>query len=197
MTDAVSRIRKTIVQQRSSLSRINQQQASKIIAQRLLRSLIFLNAERIAFYFPTRGEIDTVLVIKRALSQSKECYFPILHPLKHNRLWFGRYHQNDPLIKNHYGILEPDLKFAEQVKPWSLDLVITPLVAFDKKGNRLGMGKGYYDRTFAFKNDHLRSKPFLLGLAYDFQEVPDLHAHHWDVPLNAVLTEHQFLQFGI
>jgi 5-formyltetrahydrofolate cyclo-ligase len=80
--------------------------------------------------------------------------------------------------------------------PWSLDLVFVPLVAFDKEGHRLGMGGGYYDRTFAFKTKHSHLKgPKLIGLAHDFQLQSQLPVMPWDIPLNAVITEAAIYNF--
>lgn len=191
----VKQLRRKILTTRSTYSKSHQSHMSKQISSHLARILPFLRAQRIGFYFSNKGEVDPFLIVAKALNMHKACYFPILHPLKHNQLWFGRYHKGDPLIKNQFGILEPDLGIAEKIDPFSLDLVITPLVAFDSNGNRLGMGRGYYDRTFAFKKNSFRTSPFLLGLAYDFQEVESLQANSWDVPLNAVITESRYLPF--
>jgi 5-formyltetrahydrofolate cyclo-ligase len=191
----VKQLRRKILTIRTAHPQSYQSHASRQIASSLTRVLAFIRAERIAFYFSTKGEVDPSLIVEKAVSMHKACYFPILHPLKHNKLWFGRYRQGDPLIRNRYGIFEPDLEAVEKIDPLSLDLVITPLVAFDSKGNRLGMGGGFYDRTFAFKKNHYRTKPFLLGLAYDFQEVDNLQANSWDIPLNAVITESRYLPF--
>lgn len=195
MTNTVTRLRRSIIKKRNSLPSHEQRNYSKMIAQHLCHQLIFLRAQRIAFYFSNKGEVETQIILNEALKMSKECFFPILHPVKHNCLWFGRYHKGDVLKKNVYGIPEPDLHYVDQVTPWSIDLVITPLVAFDQQGNRVGMGGGYYDRTFAFKKRQSRSKPFLLGLAYDFQQIPIFEARSWDVPLDAILTETRFLPF--
>ena len=71
-----------------------------------------------------------------------------------------------------------------------LDLILAPLVGFDTHGNRLGMGGGYYDRTFAYLKHRLHwQKPRLIGLAYELQRVADLANHAWDVPLQSVVTE--------
>lgn len=64
-----------------------------------------------------------------------------------------------------------------------------PLVAFDAKGRRLGMGGGFYDRAFAFKNKYKRLGPMLIGLAHSIQEVESLDVEHWDIPLDAIVTE--------
>jgi len=72
--------------------------------------------------------------------------------------------------------------------------VLVPLVAFDDAGNRLGMGAGYYDRSFAFRRA-APSPPLLVGVGYEFQRVPALAAQPWDVPLDAVLTERGLQRF--
>ncbi len=182
-------LRKALIKQRKGVSRQQQRHASKLISQRLVNSLLFLRSNRIAFYFSNQVEVDTSIVLKKALAMGKACYFPILHPIKHNEMWFGKYECGDPLTKNCFGIPEPYLLRRECAAPWSLDLVIAPLVAFDSRGNRLGMGGGFYDRTFSFLQKRMLSKPKMVGLAYEFQHVTDLPAEEWDVSLDIVITE--------
>jgi 5-formyltetrahydrofolate cyclo-ligase len=80
---------------------------------------------------------------------------------------------------------------------WTLDLILTPLVAFDDQGNRLGMGGGFYDRTLAYlgRRKHWK-KPRLIGTAHAFQQVARLPHESWDVPLHGVVTEKALLSFG-
>jgi len=72
-----------------------------------------------------------------------------------------------------------------------LDIVFVPLVAFDEKCHRIGMGVGYYDRTFNFKLANQKQPPMLIGLAYEFQKVPSISPQSWDVPVDAVVSEKQ------
>lgn len=131
----------------------------------------------------------------------KRCYLPVLHPLHHRSLWFIEYKPQDPLVKNRFGILEPIIKGNTIVPAWSLDLVLTPIVAFDHNLHRLGMGLGYYDHTFSFLRQHNIQDtiqhpfnvPVLLGLAYAFQEVHTLPHDHWDIPLAGIATEKEIL----
>ncbi|MGD8594123.1 MAG: 5-formyltetrahydrofolate cyclo-ligase, partial [Gammaproteobacteria bacterium] len=75
-----------------------------------------------------------------------------------------------------------------------LNLVLTPLVAFDARGNRLGMGGGYYDRTFAYlRHQHRWRRPRLAGIAYDFQQVDRLERSSWDVPLSTIATPRKYI----
>ncbi len=97
---------------------------------------------------------------------------------------------------NQYGIPEP--RPVELIDPRSLDLVLTPLVAFDDSGNRLGMGAGYYDRCFAFLG-HRKfwfSPPKLVGVGYSVQHVEPITAAPWDIPLWGIITEKGFRGFA-
>ncbi|QLH42570.1 MAG: 5-formyltetrahydrofolate cyclo-ligase [Coxiellaceae bacterium] len=145
-------LRRQLLAQRRQLSPAFMQHAASQISQQIVVNPIFLRSHRIAFYLATKNELDPTPLLVRAWEMGKQCYLPILHPLSHNKLWFAPYHPNDRLVKNHYGILQPTLSSSPLLPAWALNLVIVPMVGFDSDGNRLGMGKGYYDRTFAFKN---------------------------------------------
>lgn len=106
------------------------------------------------------------------------------------QLIFSKYTPETQLTLNRYNISEP--KNSVEILPEKLDLVILPLVGFDGSGYRLGMGGGYYDRTFAT----ISERPFLLGLGFEAQHLPELPHDDWDVRLNAVLTEKQVYFFN-
>lgn len=188
-------IRRLIIQQRNQLTPGQQQQLSGVISQHFLKTLLFLKSKRTAFYFAHHGEVDPSSIVTKALAMHKECFFPVLDPVKHNRLWFASYHAHDKLIKNCYGIWEPNLQKNHSINPRILDTVIMPLVAFDTHGNRLGMGGGYYDRTFAFLKEHAVSRPKLIGLAYEFQKVASIEIEPWDIPLDYIITEKVIYRF--
>jgi 5-formyltetrahydrofolate cyclo-ligase len=95
------------------------------------------------------------------------------------------------LVKGAWGIPEPRL--AKACAPRFLSLVFMPLVAFDTQGNRLGMGRGFYDRSFAFKARAQAKRPVLLGLAHECQRVEKLEVASWDVPLGGIVTDRQWL----
>lgn len=107
-----------------------------------------------------------------------------------NRLWFSEYRSGDRLIHNRYGIIEPDIRRRKPVAAWGLDLVLVPLVAFDKTGNRIGMGGGFYDRTFAYLiSGNTWYKPKLIGVAHELQQLNSIQPNPWDVPLDGIVTE--------
>jgi 5-formyltetrahydrofolate cyclo-ligase len=164
----------------------------KIAGQQLARLAthfsILKRHQRIAVYFSNDGEIPTQALVRRLQKIKRQVFLPILHPLGHNSLWFCLFNDETRLVKNRYGIPEPPIKGARVAAAWTLSLVFTPLVAFDGAGNRIGMGGGFYDRTF----DRRRIRtghPGLTGLAYHFQEVSDLPAEYWDTPLTTVVTD--------
>jgi 5-formyltetrahydrofolate cyclo-ligase len=183
-------LRREMRRRRRALTPLAQQQAASALARQLGRHPLFLRSRHIAFYLPNDGEMDLTPLIARAQAMGKRCYLPVLSPLYHNRLWFAPYHPESPLLLNRFGIPEPAADWSMMRPAWSLDLVLTPLVAFDEGGNRLGMGGGYYDRTLAYLNRrrHWR-KPHLLGTAYSFQQVETLPHAPWDVPLHGIATE--------
>ena len=110
------------------------------------------------------------------------------------RLRFAPWRMGDPLVQNRYGIPEPDVAPASLLDPAALDVALVPLLGFNRQGVRLGTGGGYYDRSFAFLQHAPRpSQPRLIGLAYACQEVEGLTAEPWDVRLDAIVTEREWI----
>ena len=183
-------LRKRLREQRRSLSAHERKRFSKQLAKRFAKSSLFRNSNHIAFYIANDGELDLLQLMKIAWRMKKRCYLPILSPpFRRHLLYFGLYNKGDPLVANQYAIPEPKVSPRQWRTGRRLNLVLTPLVAFDEHGNRLGMGGGYYDRTFAYlRNHHRWRRPRLVGIAYDFQQVAQLERASWDVPLSAVVT---------
>jgi 5-formyltetrahydrofolate cyclo-ligase len=175
---------------RCALTNQERRQHAEACARRLLNHSAFRNARRLAAYLPADGELDSAPLIERAWEMGKRVYLPVLLPHGENRLWFARYTPETRLIRNRFGIPEPARAAHTRVAPLSLDLVLAPLVAFDAHGHRLGMGGGFYDRSFAYLLRHTRwLRPHLIGLAYDFQRQRRLPSQTWDVPLQAIATD--------
>lgn len=164
--------------------------AEKVLLQ-LLQLPIYQQAQHIALYLSNDNEIDPSPIIQDLLNKNKCCYLPIVDPVKPRQLLFMPYYQDTPLQTNRYGILEPALITEKVRDPKQLDLVITPLVAFDQLCHRIGMGGGYYDNTFKFLRSCELESPSLMGIAYEFQRVESITRDHWDVQLDAIITEQQ------
>lgn len=156
----------------------------------------YSTAQNIAIYWPMDDEIDCLPLLNLALKQQKQCFLPILLLDLHQKLAFASYTTTTPLVKNRYGISEPELTFSSVTRLLDLDLIFVPLVGFDKHGHRLGRGGGYYDATFADLNKHPHSKwPKLVGLAYDCQYIDEIPIDGWDWQLDAAVTETKIYTF--
>jgi 5-formyltetrahydrofolate cyclo-ligase len=156
------------------------------VVKKLITHPVFLVSEHIACYWACQNEMNTGPLIEAIWQANKICYLPILRT--DGLLHFVRYNENDSLKKNKFAIPEPN-NVSRLINPLNLELIITPLVAFDLQGHRLGMGGGYYDRTLAFKQEMPHSKPIILGLGYAAQEAPLLPADPWDIILDMILSE--------
>lgn len=185
----VRELRKTLRQQRRALTPLQQRTAAAALLTQIARQPWFPCSRRLAFFMASDGEIDPGPLLALAQAAGKECFLPVLHPLGANRLHFARYTPGMLLSPNRFGIPEPPLKRNRIVPAWALDVIFMPLVGFDRHGHRLGMGGGFYDRTLAFTRRSPRTLPRLIGLAHHLQEVEQLPAQPWDVPLHAIATD--------
>jgi len=186
---------RTLIQtKRCALTHQQVQTLSKQAATYLIQSNLMQNAKNVACYLSIQNEIDTTPILEYLFKNAKVCYLPVMDPLQFGKMDFIRYFDNDPLKTNRFHIQEPLFTPSKLIAPEALDLVIVPLVAFDKQGRRIGTGGGFYDRAFAFLKDKTMNnkKPFLIGYAYSFQETPHIHPNHWDIGLHAIATEKGF-----
>lgn len=185
-------VRKHFRRLRNSLSRAQQQHAATALARTLERSALLLRHKHVALYLANDGEINPKLVMKRLLTRGVHCYLPVLHPMYPGRLQFCRITPDTRYRPNRYGIAEPFWPQRRLMHPEFLSLVLLPLVAFDASGNRMGMGGGYYDRSFAFKRRRGTSTPIMIGLAHECQKAESLHTECWDLPLDGIMTDQRF-----
>jgi len=144
-----------------------------------------LAARSIAVFFTFDGEHDTTMLIERLWLSGKQIYLPVLHPFSLSDLLFLRYTPNTPLVRNRLNILEPQLELCGLLQLGELDVMLTPLVAFDDTGQRLGMGGGFYDGTL---HHWRRGSTYPIGLAHDYRQMAQLPTEHWDIPLPEIMT---------
>ncbi len=164
--------------------------ASERLTFNVTHSHYFRVSRRVSCYLANDGEIDPRPIMERIWDMRKICYLPVLSGLAGDYLWFAPAKPGTPLAQNRFGISEPVVSAKDLVRAQQLDLVLLPLVGFDERGNRLGMGGGFYDRSLRFLlNRKVWRKPNLVGIAHDFQRVDNLEAKPWDVPLEAVITD--------
>ncbi len=190
MNNSTEVLRNEIIHQRDAMNRNTCDDHSHHITQQVLIQPFFEQSHRIAIYLSRRNEVHTQKIIEAIWEQGKQCYLPVLAPDTPNSLHFLPYHADTPLQPNRFNILEPAWNVNTCLPAENLDLVFTPLVGFDAQCHRIGMGAGYYDRTFEFLNATPRPKhPLLIGLAYEMQKVDEIFAQPWDVRLNGIVTE--------
>lgn len=174
---------------RNKQSRAEHRLGSAEICRQLITSGLLTSAKRIAGFWPTDGEPDIRPLLWRLSGQGRQCFLPGLLPFttwpKQHRLGFASL--NNPLQLNRYGIPEPTGKL---VRLQSLDLLLAPLVAFNSQGQRLGRGRGYYDRTLAcLERSFCRRKPKLAGIAFAFQQSEEIQVAPHDVAMDFIVTE--------
>jgi 5-formyltetrahydrofolate cyclo-ligase len=175
-------LRQRIRGERRALSAAERAAADRAIRGHLRALPAFRGAHRVALFLPFDGEPSLTPLIHAA---HKHWYAPVI---TRTRMRFARIDTRAPLERNFFGILEPHL--GASIDARRLDLVLTPLVAFDDRGVRMGVGRGYYDRCFRFLSGRdVWRRPKLLGIGYELQHVPYLEAQPWDIPLWGAVTE--------
>jgi 5-formyltetrahydrofolate cyclo-ligase len=166
--------------------------AERAICRRVQCLGAYRKARTLAVYLAFDGEPSLQRVVAAALRHNKRVFAPVL--LKQG-MRFAPVSSGAALDRNFFGIDEPTPEGLADAR--SLDLVLTPLVAFDAGGVRLGMGRGYYDRAFQFLRHRKHwSRPKLVGIGYSFQHVPQLERQPWDIPLWGAVTETETYRFG-
>lgn len=144
---------------------------------RLARGLV------VATYCPVGGEADPVSFDRAVLAASGERALP--HVIdRASPIRFLHWPRDGRLVRGPFGLRQPP-DDAAAVTP---DIILTPLLGFDRAGNRLGQGAGHYDRAFAAHPGALR-----IGIAWSAQEVPALPVDAWDVPLHHIATEQEWI----
>lgn len=159
--------------------------AAQSLATRLLALPFAPDAGFVAGYWAVDGEI-ALHAWQLGLPAGATYCLPVLHDDRCLR--FAPWRPGEPLKANRYGIPEPDVASERLIQPQALSMVVVPLVGFDVRGQRLGMGAGWYDRSFAFRREN-RMSPCLVGAAFGIQKVERLDSEAWDVPLDAICTD--------
>jgi 5-formyltetrahydrofolate cyclo-ligase len=160
-------------------NRLNSQEIakrSKSIQEFVINNNKFQSAKVVGAYFAFGSEVATELIIERAKMLGKKIALP---RVEEDKITFYELSSTKSLIRGRFGIMEPP-PYGHMDE---IDLLVVPGIAFDKKGNRLGYGKGFYDRLLSGK------RTFSIGLAYSFQLLENLPHHRYDKRLDAIASE--------
>lgn len=176
--------RNEIRQKRKALHEDEVAKCSELVRRVVLEHEFLKENRCIASYHSFSGEIDTVEINKALRLAGHHMALPVIHPEEKGLMDFYSYEKPEDLILNRFKIPEPVVSEENLVRPHDLEVVIVPLVGFNEKGERLGMGGGYYDRMLK----KISCECLTLGLAYDFQLIPEIKSQPWDMPLDEVIT---------
>lgn len=178
-------IRAQVLKERNELSGSVVAEKSEAIMTQLEAREVFQKAERILFYYSHHQEVHTIDLFKKWIRQ-KKLYLPkLLDSEQMEAVWCP---DLEEIQLNQFSIPEPKGKEVAE----GLDLILVPGVAFDLKGNRIGMGKGYYDRFLARYPD-----VFKIGLAFEFQIFDELPKDPYDVAVDRIITEKRIINCNL
>lgn len=187
-------LRASMRERRSALSQAQQRELSRLACERLLASEDWKNAPVVALYIAVRGETDCGLLLQDAWEKGKTVLLPLCVPGRKGEMRFVPCSGPDKLRPGAYGIPEPVEDAASSATPFLVPaLIIVPGVAFDRAGNRLGMGGGYYDRLLAGAT---YSRCLRVGFAYSFQVTDRLPVEKLDVPVHALCTDAELIRIS-
>lgn len=176
-----TRLRALLRQRRNTIAAPVQRAAAQALIDSVSRLAQWREARRIAVYLAADGEIDPQPLAEQARTSGKQVFLPVINPDQH--LHFAHWSDGCVLSPNRYGIPEPPQHATVCPTP-ALDIIFLPLVGWDLRGGRLGMGGGFYDRTLAA----IRG-PLLVGLGYEVQRVAEVPREQWDIALDYIATE--------
>ncbi|WP_029040317.1 5-formyltetrahydrofolate cyclo-ligase [Cucumibacter marinus] len=180
-------LRTDALEKRRALSSGYRDEAARDAAKHFLDNVPLGSEQTVALYWPIRDELDVKPLITRLMDDFHAVCLPLVMG-QGNPLEFRRWELGAPLFPAGLGTLEP-APTAPLVEP---DLIVMPLVGWDKRGTRLGYGGGYYDITLG----RMTKPPQIVGYAFAAQEIDEIPREEHDIPLNMLVTERGFARFG-
>ena len=181
--------RQIMLRRRNGLSRDEVDELSDKIEINLFSLEKFLSCDHILYYLSFGNEVRTDAMIERSLSLGKKVYVPRIVKSAGKLEICEIENLEKGFVLNSLGIREPYGINIKTISPNKIDAVVTPGLAFDGSGSRIGFGGGYYDKLFL----ELPDKSLRIGVAYDFQRVESLYQDPWDKKVEKVITEKNML----
>lgn len=176
--------RQKIIQIRKSIDHHKKKEFNQQITNKTIKLINNIKPKIVAVYLSTSNEVDTKNIITNLIKQNISIVVPKLHPFTTGFLLFQRYNCDTKII-HKLNIKEPELELKNVVPINKIDVFLIPLVSFDDQGNRMGMGKGCFDKTLFDVNDNV----YKIGLSFAEQEVEQVQTDYWDVPLDYIITQ--------
>lgn len=187
-------LRRSVLSKRNQLSATDLAEASEAIRRRIREAEVFQAARRIHCFASLPNEVQTDGIIADCWADGKEVYLPFQIP-EHNRLGMAQYLLGDELVTGPFGVPEPTFERRKTQPPLeNVDLIFVPGVAFDRKGFRVGYGKGYYDKFLLEAGYGQRQHLFIIGIALQMQIISEIPKESWDIPVGAIFTETNYFR---
>ena len=194
-TDSRKQLRTELRARRAALTAAERIAASQTLLEQLEQVPEFLTDPRIGGYWAIAGELPLAAVIAGLRTRGQAYCLPIVGAA--GQLSFAPWTPGMAITMNRYGIPEPECTREQHLGPDQLDVVLVPLLGFDRAGHRLGFGGGYYDRSFAFLQGRSgAARPILIGIGYAIQQVPAIETMPWDVHLDYIATERELIDLS-
>ncbi len=185
-------LRRELKKIRSGVS-VQQSEDSGLKILAVLKKHPFFSEPRIvASFISANHEICTQKINEFLLAAGHTLILPVVDPVKKGEMKFYSCCDLEDMVKDRFGIPEPKALKENLIADEVVEAIMVPLVGFDSRGNRLGMGCGYYDRMLK----RVSANCLLIGLAYDFQKIPELPYESWDMPLDEVITPEEHYIFS-
>lgn len=184
-----SELRKRLVCRRDQLSPAEIEHKSSLIASRLFTMEAYDKAATVMFFLSFGSEVNTRHMVEETIKRGKRVLAPKTFPEERELIPAQILDWDKDLVSGAYGIPEPGPRCIYPVNPYLVEMLIVPGVAFDKKGNRIGYGGGYYDRFFTLLNPDTP----LVALAYELQIIPNVPVDPWDRQVDYIVTEKQII----
>lgn len=180
-------VRKKILELRCNIKDEEKIEWDQLIFASLVKSDFFIKAKKIFIYVSYKNEVDTKKIIQYSLKNKKEIYVPKTY-LNEKNMKAIKINSLDELIVDNYGILEPKYVDKNNIGD-NFDLIIMPGVAFDRCGNRIGYGGGYYDKYISKLNYNVLK----IALAYHFQITDSIKAECHDINVDYIITNKEII----
>lgn len=179
--------RQEMLRKRRAISEQNRRNWDRQIFDWFCSWSVYRNSETVMFYAAMTDEVQTEELITDALTRGKKVFVPMLGE-KYGEMTAVEIGKLNDLVTGKFGLKMPKPGYEKSVESCTLDLVVVPAVAFDRRGNRMGMGAGYYDRFIPQTDCRV-----LLGIAWECQIVDRILCEEHDIPVDYLLTEQGFL----
>lgn len=181
-------IRNKILTIRESMNTNEVKQKSRLIYERLISTEGYYKSINIFTYLNFKNEVETNYIIDNGIESNKKIYIPLCNTVI-KELIICKMDNWESLTLSNFGILEPKPDSIRIGNRKLIDLVIVPGIVFDRKGNRVGYGAGYYDKFFSsLKNDVMK-----IGICYSFQLADSIIPSLYDIPMDYIITEKEFI----